>query len=368
MLLDSYMPVKIISGKNCFSEKGACISCFGNKCIIVTGRASAVKSGVLNDAEKILKDNNIDYVIFNEIEPNPETATCKKAGDLARGFGAQFVLGLGGGSVLDAAKAIAIFACNPTFSHDGIYSREVPSAHLPVVLVGITAGTGSEVTGVSVLTNSDNMQKKSISGPDCYADISFCDYSYTKSATVDTRISTALDAFSHAIESFVASSSNNLSETYSIKALELLAEYLVSGKINNCLDDSDFEKLYVASLYAGLAINISGTCFAHTVGYYLTESHNVPHGKACAAFIEELVTRAKKYCPLKLEAILEAMKTTEESLICSIMQLADVHISASDAELEEVCARWRSSVKNFDRTPGGYCAERAFENLKRLTL
>ena len=110
MFLDSYMPVKIISGKNCLEKKGKILSDFGKKCIVVTGRSSAIKCGALADAEKVLSDCNIEYIIFNEIEPNPETLTCKRAGDVAREFGADFVLGIGGGSVLDASKAIAIFS------------------------------------------------------------------------------------------------------------------------------------------------------------------------------------------------------------------------------------------------------------------
>ena len=366
MLLDSYMPVKIVSGKNCLVENGSKISAFGKKCIIVSGKSSAVKSGALSDMLKVLEKYSIEYIIFDEIEPNPETLTCKKAGDAAREYGADFVVGIGGGSVLDASKAVAIFALNPELTHSGIYERVALAKHLPVVLVGTTAGTGSEVTGVSVLTNSDTGLKKSISGADCYADISFCDYRYTLSASVDTRISTALDAFAHSIEAYVASSSNDLSEAYSLKALALLADFLLTDKLSGELDDEAYEKLYVASLYGGLAINIAGTCFCHTVGYYLTENYNIPHGRACAAFIGELIMRAKKYCPRKLEAILECMNTGSDELVECIRKYADVSLTAHGAELSEIALRWKSGVKNFDRTPGGYTYEDACRNLKEI--
>ena len=366
MQIDSYMPVKVICGKDCLLNKGSLISSLGKKCIIITGKSSAVISGALEDAKKVLNECNIEYIVFNGIEPNPETATCKKAGDKAVKFNADFVLGIGGGSVLDASKAIAIYALHPEFEHADIYNRPVPSSHLPVVLVGITAGTGSEVTGVSVLTHSDTRLKKSISGADCYADISFCDFSYSASTDIETRISTALDAFCHAFESYVAESANDLSQLYALKALSIVGRYFIDGRIAASLNQEDYEKLYIASLYAGLAINISGTCFPHTVGYYLTENFNVPHGKACAVFVGDLIERTKKYCPHKLEAISECIGTDIQVLEAAIKKHSSIDVSVSETELTEICKRWEAPVRNFDRTPGGYCAEDAFRNLRRL--
>ncbi len=364
--MDSYMPVKIISGKDCVQKKGSCIKNYGKRCLIVTGKNSAVKSGALADVKELLESNCIEHRIFDKIEPNPETLTCKEAGECAREYGADFIFGVGGGSVLDAAKAVAIFACNDMKHHADIYDRAVPAVHLPVILLGTTAGTGSEVTGVSVLTNSDTGIKKSISGPDCYADVSFCDYKYTMTVAVATRITTALDAFCHAGEAFVASSSNDLSETYSLKALSLLKDFILSDKIYGELSEDEFESLYMASLYAGLAINIAGTCFPHTVGYYLTENHGVPHGKACAVLFPALFRKAKKYCPEKSEAILSCMNTDYESLISFVRKLSSIDVKVTENEIDEISLRWKNGVKNFDRTPGGFTSEEAAAALKEI--
>lgn len=364
--MDSYMPVKIISGKNCVLKKGDCINKYGKKCLIVTGKNSAIKSGALDDVKALLESNCIEYRIFDKIEPNPETLTCKEAGENAKEYGADFIFGVGGGSVLDASKAVAIFASNDIKYHSDIYDRIVPAAHLPVILLGTTAGTGSEVTGVSVLTNSDTGIKKSISGADCYADISFCDYKYTMTASVETRITTALDAFCHAAEAFVAASSNDLSETYSIRALALLNDFIISHKLYGQLSEREYENLYTASLYAGLAINIAGTCFPHTVGYYLTENHNVPHGKACAVLLPSLLYKAKKYCPEKTEAILSCMNTDFDNLLNCIKKLSVINVKVSENEIDEVCFRWKNGVKNFDRTPGGFDYSEAGRILKEI--
>ncbi len=364
--MDSYMPVKIISGKDCVIKKGRCIKNYGTKCLIVTGKNSAVRSGALADVKQLLEGNGIEYRIFDRVEPNPETRTCKAAGETAKNYGADFIFGVGGGSVLDASKAIAIYACNEMNSHSDIYDRIVPAVHLPVILLGTTAGTGSEVTGVSVLTNSDTGIKKSISGADCYADVSFCDYKYTMSASVETRITTALDAFCHATEAFVASSSNDLSQMYSLRALALLKSYIIPDKIVSELSDNEYESLYIASLYAGLAINIAGTCYPHTVGYYLTENHSVPHGKACAVLLPSLLIRAKKYCPEKIEAILSCMNTDFDNLLACIKKLSVINVKVSENDVAEISLRWKNGVRNFDRTPGGFDYTEANRILKEI--
>lgn len=351
--IDSYLPVEIISGKNCLLDNKSKLASFGRRCFIVTGKTSARTSGALNDILKIFAESDTDYFIFDKIEPNPLTSTCKLAGDKAREFNADYILGIGGGSALDAAKAIAIFCSNPHFDHTDIYNRTLPAKKLPVVLIGTTAGTGSEVTGVSVLTNSETGIKKSISGKDCYADVAFCDYSYTKSANNEIRISTMLDALAHAVESYFASSSNDLVDLYALKAVKILSSYIINSDFNS-LDDRDFEKLYIASIYAGMAINIAGTCFPHTVGYYLTENFDIPHGRACAVFMPEFLNRAKKYCPEKVEAIEVCFGVGFDSFVDSLSKLNNLKIDLCDMNEELLLSRWKGGIKNFDRTPGGF--------------
>ena len=351
MKIDSYMPVKIISGEFCVINNADIFSRYGKRCFVVTGKNSAKASGALDDVLSVFEDKEILFELFDEIEPNPETLTCKRAGESARNFGADYILGIGGGSVLDAAKAVAIFCSSPELSYSDIYKRKVPSSHIPVLLIGTTAGTGSEVTGVSVLTNSDSGLKKSISGADCYADVAFCDYRYTESVNNLTCRSTCLDALAHAVESYLSNTSNELSEMYALRALGIILPFVIDKGFSD-LSREDYENLYIASIFAGLAINITGTCFPHTVGYYLTESYNVPHGIACAVFMPVLLERANKYCPEKIEAIFKNYSV--EQLINALNTYTDIDIKISQEEAKCVSSRWESGVKNFDRTPGGF--------------
>lgn len=361
MNFDYFMPAKIISGKNCVKENASVISSFGNNCMIVTGGHSAKTSGALDDCISVLDSCGIAYCVFDGISPNPSSECCFNAGRIANEKKVDFLIGIGGGSALDAAKAIAIYGRNDYTLPDDIYGRKVPAAKLPVILIGTTAGTGSEVTGVSVLTNSDG-RKKSISGADCYADVSFCDYTYTLSVPVAVTVSTALDAFAHAVESYLSSSSNEISELFSLKAIRMLSGYILSS----CAiipDESLREQLYTASVYAGLAINKAGTDFPHTVGYYLTENHQVPHGKACAVLMPCLLERAKKYCPEKLEAICTAMCSDCDSIANAIRKACDLNICIDKESAAAVALRWAGGVKNFDRSPGGFTYKDAEEAL-----
>lgn len=362
MDLTSYMPARIVSGKHCVMENAALFASLGKSCLIVTGGSGAEKSGALADCRAALEQCGIAYAQFSGIEPNPTVESCYEAGKLARETGADFIVGVGGGSAQDAAKAVAIFAACPEMGVLDIYTRTIPAKRLPVVLIGTTAGTGSEVTGVSVLTNGATGRKKSISGPDCYAAVSFCDYRYTLSVPFDTTVSTALDAYCHAVEAYLASSCNDLVATYALRAVELLHGF-VGAPAPAALTEQTREALYIGSLFAGLAINIAGTDFPHTVGYYLTETYGVPHGKACAVFMPVLIDRAKKYCPEKLGAIESITNCEASAFAARIKESAAVSVTIGREEAETVSQRWSAGVKNFDRSPGGFTAADAADAL-----
>lgn len=368
MNINSYMPVKVVSGKNCFNENYGLLESFGRKCLIVTGKTSAKKSGALDDVLKALSSLSIEYDIFNEISENPYTLECFKAGEKAREISADFILGIGGGSPLDASKAVAIYAANPDFSHSDIYKRENCNKPLPVVLIGTTAGTGSEVTGVSVLTNSDDNMKKSISGPDCYAALSFCDYKYTLSLPFNITVSTALDSLSHALEAYLSKSANDLSSIYSEKAFSLLSAPLKNLYEKKELpSENEREILYIASLFAGFSINITGTCFPHALGYILTEDYNIPHGKASAAFLPDFIIRSKVYDKTKVSNALSLLEMSEEYLLELITVLSDVNVKIPLDAFPKYEGRWRGSVKGFIKSPGDFKTPDAIEILKKYS-
>ena len=355
-----YMPTKCIWGNNAVSENSAVLRSLGTRCLILTGKTGAVKSGALDDAKAALKKENIAYEIFNEIGENPLISVCHKAGKVARESKADFLLGIGGGSVLDAAKAIAIYASNPELSPIDIYKREYNRTPLPVALIGTTAGTGSEVTAVAVLTNNETGIKKSISGPDCYAAVSFCDPKYTYTLPYKSTVSTALDAFAHAIEGYFTPKGKGIIKLFAEKCIPELYRCLKALSQADSVAEELRDTLYYSSIYAGLVINTCGTAFPHPLGYVLTENYGIPHGTACAAFFAPFIDRCKEFSPEKYAEFTEMTEDIEtvKSVIKSLTELEGIEITPEQAK--KYALRWQSIIpRNFTASPGGLTMEEA---------
>ncbi|MBQ4626640.1 MAG: iron-containing alcohol dehydrogenase [Clostridia bacterium] len=363
-----YMPVRCIIGENAVISNSSLLSSLGKSCLVVTGKKSAVACGALSDALDALRKEKIAYEVFNEIGENPLISVCHKAGEAARGANAEFILGIGGGSVLDASKAIAIYASNADLSPIDIYKREYSAPPRPVALIGTTAGTGSEVTAVSVLTNDETGRKKSISGPDCFAAIAFCDPKYTLSMPYSVTVSTALDAFAHAVEGYFTEKCVGVIELFAEKCIPQIYACLKELAGKNSVASSLREPLYYGSLYAGLVINTCGTAFPHPLGYILTENYGIPHGMACAAFFSAFIDRCSEFAPEKARKFFEMTDKSDEvkAVIKSLTMLGNVNISEDDAK--KYALRWQDAIpKNFTASPGGLTQEEAAGIIAQLS-
>lgn len=345
-----YMPVNIFGGNSPLQNNKNVFSELGKKCLIVTGASSAKKSGALDDLIEIFNELNIEYSVFDKITENPLTATCYEGGKNAREINADFIVGIGGGSPLDASKAVCVYATNPHIVNDDIYTAEVKNPPLPLALIGTTAGTGSEVSGVSVLTR-ENGRKQSVSGKNYYAKYVFADAKYTYSVPYYTTVSTALDALAHAVESMFSPRADFLTQKFALIATEMI--YPILEKLS-CSEDlpteEDRNTLYFASLYAGFALNKGGTGFPHGMGYALTEDYNVPHGLACAVFLPAYLKEAENKNPDLYNELLKSMNTTSEKLEKMIQNFCDFDFTIPQDKINEYEIRWEN-LKNFKNSP-----------------
>ncbi|MCM1364592.1 MAG: iron-containing alcohol dehydrogenase [Faecalibacterium sp.] len=363
------IPVKVISGKDCVRKNSDKFADFGNKCIIVTGGKSALMSGALNDVKAALDDVKIEYTVFSEIGPNPLLESCHKAGEIARNFGAQFVVGIGGGSPLDAAKATAVFAANETFSPNDVYAITKRNRALPLVLIGTTAGTGSEVGRVSVLTSGETGRKRSIAPDDCNPSLTFADSTYTHSMPYSVTVSTALDALSHALEGYFSIKCSDIPTMFAEKAIPMIwggLKYL--DKTKSLPDENLREQLYFGSLYAGITLAYCGTAFPHPLGYILTENYGTPHGMACAAFMPAFIERAEKFESDKFNKLMSLIGENKDSFCRTIKNLTELgEIKMTESEIENYCSRWNNvTPNNFKFSPGGYTKDDAQKLIAEL--
>lgn len=364
------IPVRVISGKDCLKNGAGELSAFGKKCILITGGKSARLSGALDDALCALKEAGTDFTVYDGIGPNPRLDHCHEAAKKAVDFGADFVLGIGGGSALDAAKAVAVYAANPAFEQEDIYrySQAERNRALPIVLVGTTAGTGSEVGRVSVLTNPATGRKKSIAPDDTNPSLTFADSTYTHSMPYDVTVSTALDALAHALEGYMSVKCGDIPTLFGEKAVSLIWQGLkVLWQTKQLPDEAMREKLYYGSLYAGITLAYCGTAFPHPLGYILTENYGVPHGKACTAFMGSFIDRASVYCPEKTARIMAVMGTDTEEFKKVIDELTGLHeIKISREDILRHCERFDTIPANFKFSPGGFTKEDALKAFARF--
>lgn len=362
-----FMPVKVISGKGVLLKNSGELRNLGKRCLVITTKSAAEKSGAMRDIISCFEKEGVYYEVYNDIEQNPHIDKCLEAAVKANGFTADFILGVGGGSALDAAKAAAIYAANPHLDADGIYSYDFRNPPLPLVLIGTTAGTGSEVSGVSVLSHHKTLRKKSISGSFCYAKLAFADPAYTYSMPYGVTVSTALDALSHGIEAWFSPKLSSPVKELDKEGLRLVWDALKALNASKITPDEDGrDRLFYGSLFTGMALNACGTAFPHTLGYVLTEDFAVPHGRACCAFLPYHIERGAYYEKERAAELFRLLNSDIEEINGLIKALADIkNIEMSIDALKGYISRWES-VGNFLNSPGSYTQKDAGELLKKL--
>ena len=342
MNLNSFMPVKLITGPGCVRAAAKELAKLGKTCLIVTGRTSAKVSGALQDVTDTLDSNGQGWLLFDEIGQNPRLTDCMAAAEKAIAAGADFILGIGGGSALDAAKCIAVLAANPGMTQAQLYAFDWANTPLKTVAVGTTAGTGSEVTKVSVVTTPDG-RKKSFHHEAIFPALSLGDPTYTMSLPPVVTCATAVDVLAHCAESFFSRSANHISRCYAVEGIRLLLPVFRMMAEHGCedLDYDTREKLYCASLYGGLAINVTGTCFPHTMGYLLTETFGIPHGTACAVFQRDFYEYNKSVVPALAAEYLERIGCGEEEYFDLLKKLTpSCEITMEEQLIADSHSRW----------------------------
>lgn len=277
-----YMPTKVYSETDCVKNHAKEIAALGTKALLVTGRHSAQQNGSLQDVIEALQQEQISYVIYDKIEENPSVETVLDARKFGLANGVDFVIGIGGGSPLDASKAIALMMKNPEWNEEVLY-QPISLLHLPVVCVPTTCGTGSEATQYSILTLHKQRTKKSISHQ-IFPALALLDAKYLKTMSRSGLVNTCVDALAHLVESYLNANSNDLNRIYSIQGLCAWAKFKDDLK-NNTVTEKDYECMLHASMIAGMAIAQTGTSLPHGMSYTLTYEMGVAHGKAVGMFL-----------------------------------------------------------------------------------
>lgn len=287
MNMKFYMPTKVIMASECIRSNGEIFRQLGHKAMLVTGKYSAKKNGAQEDVIAALSAQGISYIIYDEVMPNPTIQCAYEGAAIARENNVDMIIAIGGGSPMDAAKAMSLLAVQDIKEED-LFSGNYENKILPMVHVPTTAGTGSEVTPYAILTNDKKQTKTSISSPLLFPNVAFCDPKYMVSLNQTTTINTAVDALSHAIEGILSVKASPITDVMAGESIERIVS-CYKGLLEGRLSLEERGSLLYASTLAGMVIAHTGTTAVHSMGYSLTYFKDIDHGRANGLLLGEFL-------------------------------------------------------------------------------
>ena len=279
---------------------------------VVLTTAGMERRGTLADVEGSLGGGVAGR--YSEIPPNPTIRSCTEAFQAVRDTRPDLIVALGGGSVIDTAKAVAAQQASDEPAWLASHLRRgapFPDAFLPPPIIAIptTAGTGSEVTMWGTIWDEESREKRSISHPRLYPEAAILVPSLTHSVPRETAVASALDALSHSMEAIWNRSANPVSDAVAVRAIGLIPSAL--RRILEAPDDAHARRsLLEGSLLAGLAISNTRTALAHSISYPLTAELGVPHGVAASVTLPEILAEVGRAAPERAVPIVDALGAT----------------------------------------------------------
>lgn len=284
-------PEHIFTGRDCFTEAVGYLKQCGKKALLVTG-PHVVKSEMFAQLSRMLADYGIEFVTFSEITGEPTDVMIKAGVSLFRQKGCDYCIGLAGGSPLDAAKAIAVMASNEGSISD-FNGKEITKMAGPVVAIPTTAGTGSEATKFTVITDSVNDIKMLLKGDCLIPKIAIVDETFSLSSPQSVTAATGLDALTHAVEAYTSRKAMDMTDTLAVSAVKRIMKYLPVAYRDGKNREARHQ-MALAALEAGICINNSSVTLVHGLSRPIGALFHVAHGisnamllKACFSFALE---------------------------------------------------------------------------------
>ncbi|MFP3043897.1 iron-containing alcohol dehydrogenase [Treponema primitia] len=322
------LPVNLLFGSGKAGEIGRRAALLGKTALIVTGRGSTKKSGLLDRVTGLLRESGLTAIVYDKVEPNPLTTQVYEGAALAKEKGCDLVIGLGGGSILDASKAIAFMVKNDGDLMDYIYGRKTPGDALPMILVPTTCGTGSEGNSFAVITDPRNGDKKSLRSNAIIGNLSIIDPELMVTMPKPILASVGFDALCHSMEAYISAIATPVTDLYALEGIRLIRESLVplyTGKSAK----GDWEKLSWASTLGGMAIGLAGVTAPHGIEHPPSGLRNIVHGRGLAALTPVIYERSVAAAPEKFAEISRRLGGKDETDLVGIIKklLADIDLT-----------------------------------------
>ena len=350
MPYEFYLPTKLLYGAGCLSALGGC-ALPGRKALLVTSAGqSAKRHGYLGRVEEQLTQAGVRAVLYDQITPNPTKAEVMAGAALCRKEGCDFVLGLGGGSSIDAAKAISVMARNPGDYWDYVSGgtgkgKAVPNAPLPVVAVTTTAGTGTEADPWTVTTNEETQEKIGFGYEKTFPVLSVVDPELMVSVPPRLTAYQGFDALFHSTEGYLNRTASPISDLMALEAIRLIGKSLPRA----VRDGADLEArgdVALANTLSGMVETLSGCISEHSIAHAMSAYHpKLPHGAALIA-----ISKAYYQKLIRLGACRERMTAMARALGKSDAERPEDFLTALDA-LQKECSVDGLALSSFGMSP-----------------
>jgi alcohol dehydrogenase class IV len=305
-----FQPTEIVFGSGRIRETGAVSARFGKKCLLVTVPEFPAMAPLYAEVKELLRKAGSVVTHFDGVIPNPTTDVVSAGARMARQAGADVVIGLGGGSSMDTAKAIAVEATHDGTCWDYLFYKKAPTGKtLPIIAIPTTSGTGSQTTPCAVITKTDEQDKSALWHPALFPRVALVDPQLMLTLPKPITAMTGFDAFSHAFEAFISTATNPLVEALALSAIRLIVKHL-PGVVADGSDKEGREAMAWADTLGGLAIASGGVTLPHGLGMQIGgHCPRVAHGQALAALypaftrftfacaVEKFAAVARIFCP-----------------------------------------------------------------------
>ena len=328
-----YSPTKVIFGLNTASQAAQEVKQFGGSRVLIVTDPGVVDADLIAPIESSLKSAKIDYCLYDGVEPEPPSRVIDQGAKIFQSESCDLVLGVGGGSSLDVAKGIALLAVNKGNILDYCGIDQVPQNGAPMILMPTTAGTGSEVTRVLVMTDEAQNTKNVVFTPYALASAALVDPLLTLSMPPGVTADTGMDAMVHAIETYVSVNATFFSNILAERAIQLIAGYLPKAWAKGSTIDARYHMSLAATL-AGMAFGSGGLGAVHALAYPLGTEYHMTHGRTNAIMLPHVMRYNIPGSPEKYARIAELMGRDIEGY--TMMEAADEAVEAIRELLETI--------------------------------
>ena len=271
-------PNRMLFGWGAASELGRHVAELGGERPFLVTDEGVVEAGVLDPVRESLSAAGLDYEVWSGVRPDPTDEVVHAAADAYDAAGGDFIVGIGGGSSIDTAKAASILATNDGHVLEFEGSGNVPAPTPPTAYVPTTAGTGSEVGHWTIVTDSDTDVKEEIGDPSLLADLAVVDPALTASAPAPVKAATGMDVLTHAIEAYVSINAQSPTSALALDSIEKVGTHLPRAVEYRDGDREALTAMARASMQAGMAFNGAGLGAVHAISHQVGSTFGVPHG------------------------------------------------------------------------------------------